>query len=248
MFCGAGALTREDAWPRWLVERFNAHERVVVEAERGGQSLGRWRQAGHHTKVKFVCAPCNNGWMSVLENEAKPLIESLLDHRTSELSARHQHTLARWAVKSAMVFEALRGNRAWFYEPTERAAVRLGAVPAGFTKVWLGQCVDLPSIHCIGSDMSDTPDPIAASAKGYVTTLAFGILAIQVLTVRLSAGAPQVTRITTDLRPGPWEETVLQVWPPTENAQWPLALGLDGERGVEELSLRFRPVAAGESP
>src|SRR5208337_1074826 len=80
MFCDSRASTREDAWPLWLVRMFPGSVEVSVEAEREGNVLKPWRQCGHFAKVKFACGPCNNGWMSDLENEAKPIILSLLSN------------------------------------------------------------------------------------------------------------------------------------------------------------------------
>ncbi len=245
MFCGAGSLTKEDAWPLWLVRKFVTNEGVSVDAERGGIALPSWKQSGHFAKVRFVCASCNSGWMSQLENLAKPILESLLESRTSALTVEDQVILGRWSLKSAMVFEALRDNMDWFYRPEDRAGVRAGSMPERFTRIWIGTCVNLPSLHCVASDLADAPSRDESAARGYVTTLAFGTLAVQVMSVRLSKDDARIGQITTDVQPGPWDSTLLRVWPPTEHAQWPLAMGFDGECGVEALSRRFRPIALG---
>ncbi len=57
--------------------------------------------------VKWLCATCNNGWMSMLENEAKPILESILDEKLKDIDAASQSTLACWAVKTAMVLECI---------------------------------------------------------------------------------------------------------------------------------------------
>lgn len=56
-------------------------------------------------KLRRVCKVCNNGWMSHLENEAKPLILSLMTRaRTIDSLDRGQrHLLARWAAKTAII-------------------------------------------------------------------------------------------------------------------------------------------------
>ena len=140
-----------------------------------------------------------------------------------------------------MVFEALRGPRQWFYTSEERATLSKGAIPPGYTNVWLGRGENIPGVYCISSDMSDRPDPRDSSVNGYVTTMAFGNLAIQVLTVRLSPPEFRPNRLTTDLRPGPWENLLLRIWPPSPQTGWPLSMAFDGELGIEALSLRFRP-------
>ena len=241
IFCGTRGLTKEDAWPLWLMRRFNASSGVVVNAARAGLPPAEWRQTSHFTKVKFVCAGCNNGWMSRLENETKSIIESLLEQTTESLSPEQQFTLGRWAIKCAMVFEALRGSRRWFYNDVERAAFVGGTVALGYTNVWYGRSENLPGVYCFASDMSDSPNPEESLTTGYVTTLAFGNLAIQVVSVRLSPPEFRPNRLTTDLRPGPWDDLLLRVWPPSVGTIWPLAMAFDGELGIESLSLRFRP-------
>jgi len=244
IFCGAGGLTKEDAWPLWLMRRFPSSTGVVVNAERAGLPSAEWRQASPFAKVRFVCAPCNNGWMSRLESAAKPIVESLLEDAATNLSLDDQLTLGRWALKCAMVFEALRGPRQWFYSPAERAELAAGGIPSGYTNAWYGRCGDLPGVYCLASDMSDRPDPSTSSANGYLTTMAFGSVAVQVVTIRLSPPEFRPNRITTDLRPGPWDKLLLRVWPPAQEARWPPQMTFDGELGVESLSLRYRPVGS----
>src|SRR6185295_4734360 len=108
IFCGEQASSKEDAWPpRWLTKRFIATESAHVEAERRGVSLGKWRASGVNIRVGCVCAACNNGWMSRLEETAsqivEPLIVSLIEQQKQGIDAKSLPTLAAWSVKTAMV-------------------------------------------------------------------------------------------------------------------------------------------------
>ncbi len=174
IFCSDTGMTAEDAWPLWLLRRFPTPNGVSVSAERRGQAPARWQQTNPAQRIRAVCRACNNGWMSVLEGEAKPVIEALLDDQITSITADQQTILARWSLKSAMVFEGLRGDAEWFYDQEDRSVVATGAVSVSRTNVWLAKCVDLPSIHCIFSDMADAPHPQPATVRGYVTTMAFG--------------------------------------------------------------------------
>ena len=50
------------------------------------------------------------------------------------------------------------------------------------------------------------------------------------------------TVITVEERSGPWEQVVLQVWPPPpEPVRWPASIGLLDEHGLETLAQRFSP-------
>ena len=116
MFCREKATTKEDVWPLWLMKRFPTSSMGRIDAERGGQKLGNWLTAKPRLKVKWLCASCNNGWMSTLENETKPVLESILDDKSKELYAPAQLTIARWAVKPL-----------WFSRPSIR--IDLGFTP-----------------------------------------------------------------------------------------------------------------------
>jgi len=124
IFCAAPASSKEDAWPLWLLRQIRTNVPARIDAERGTQPLRSWRVVGAGLTVRFVCAPCNNGWMSELENRVKPIVLRLLDNTGTNLTVEEQTTLAAWAVKNAMVFEALRIGQPWFFSDGERNAFR----------------------------------------------------------------------------------------------------------------------------
>lgn len=240
IFCGDTGMTAEDAWPLWLLRRFPTPSGVTVSSERRGRDPAQWQQADMTQRIRTVCGACNNGWMSALENEAKPIIERLLDDQVSSITTAEQAILTRWSIKSAMVFEGLRGTAEWFYEQDDRGEIAAGAISVNRTNVWMAKCVDLPSIHCVSSDMADAPHPHSATVRGYVTTMAFGNLALQVVSLKVSGAAAAAPSITTGTRGTAWPDVLLQIGPPGVDRDWPQPLGLNGEIGVEELSLRFR--------
>lgn len=79
----------------------------TVHHWRDGQSWEEPRGYGegpHTVRVKVVCKPCNNNWMSQLEDAAKPyIVELLTGHGT--LDAEELEVLGRWAIKTAMMCE-----------------------------------------------------------------------------------------------------------------------------------------------
>jgi hypothetical protein len=52
-----------------------------------------------------VCETCNNGWMNGLENDARPILKSLIDGKipTFNTSQEEKLKLAKWATKTAYV-------------------------------------------------------------------------------------------------------------------------------------------------
>jgi hypothetical protein len=246
MFCSGRVSTKEDVWPLWLLRMIGADKPGEMNGERGGAVLRSWRLAGSGIRVGFVCRGCNNGWMSELESRAKPVIEPLLNDAPYVLAADHQLTLAVWAVKSAMVFEALRLNQPWVFTHEERMQLRESSTLPQRTKVWIAKCINLPGPCCAASDLFTQAPASTDQERAYVTTMAFGPLAIQVLNFRLPYIVPDSVDITTDLRSGPWGSVAAQVWPGLQPfVSWPPSVGLDGEAGFSEFCDRWKPPGGG---
>jgi len=213
---------------------------VEIEARRKDNAPTQWRQRGHFAKVKFVCKSCNNGWMSGLESQAKPIIEGLLSDTRSGFEPRHREVVARWVLKTAMVFEAV-GGKEWFYTPEERATVKSGLIPAGYTAFWAARCVNLPGAYSAANNMFESAELSTSGVHGHVTTLAISTVAFQVITVRPSPAVPANAVIKLDgANLEPWPITAPQFWPPTAVFDWPPSIGLNGELGVERFANRFR--------
>lgn len=82
-----------------------------------------------------------------------------------------------------------------------------------------------------------------------VTTMVFGPLAIQVARMKLPDTAPRARTITADVRPGPWDQTTIRVWPNgPEPVSWPPSVGLHGEAGIDALSKRWSPNVVSSQP
>ncbi len=95
IFCAAPASSKEDAWPLWLLRKIGKDRPARIDAERGTQPLRSWRVVDTGLTVRFVCEPCNNGWMSELENRVKPIVLRLLDKASTNLTVEEQTTLCR---------------------------------------------------------------------------------------------------------------------------------------------------------
>jgi hypothetical protein len=144
-------------------------------------------------------------------------------------------------MKTVMVFEAVRVPQSdWFYTDAQRANLRTERTIPRRTAVWLAATVNADGFYANATDMSTSPDYSMQATRGYVTTLAFGCVALQVLSIHLGDDVAADTRVTTDLAPGPWERCTLSVWPASASLAWPPALGLQGEGGLEVFHKRFR--------
>ncbi len=240
-FCAASASTKEDAWPNWLARKFPSPAGVEIEGQRGRQPTLRWTSQRHALRVGAVCGSCNNGWMSDLENLAKAVIEPLLRSHQYLFASAEKRNLARWTLKSAMVFESLGVRREPFYTQYERDAVRAGELPPGYHALWVGRCVDLNGLYCNAADLFDHREPSLSDTTGYVTTLGIGPIALQMLSIRLRDGVPAPARVSIPLSDGPWNEVGSVVWPDDQRAEvWSPTRALNGEYGLDTLSRRFR--------
>jgi hypothetical protein len=138
------------------------------------------------------------------------------------------------------VFEALRVNQPWFYTPTERQAFKESLQMPSRTSVWAAKCVENHGAICMATNLSGIAIEPMAQATGYVTTMGFGTLVLQVLSVRLSESVPPSAKIFLNPKPGPWEEVTLRLWPAQQiSADWPRSIGLSGEAGIQAFNDRW---------
>ena len=240
IFCHNKASTREDAWPLWLMKRFPASDNSRMDADRGGRKLGSWPMAKPKLVVKWLCATCNNGWMSSLESKTRPVLESILDGKLDNIDATSQSTLACWAVKTAMVLECLNPGRTSFYSDDERQLMCASQSLPSRTSVWIAKCINQPNIYSAAKDLWTAL--YDGGVHAYTTTMAFGSIAFQIVSIKTSATIPENVPITYDVTEGPWEQMLLQMWPPCHKSlAWPPHYGLDSDFGLEALTERLSP-------
>src|SRR5262249_50899070 len=158
--------------------------------------------------VRCACGSCNNGWMSGLENQVKPIIESILDEKATGFDAAAQEILAVWAVKTTMVLEALYPERPHFYSIKERQLLRMRRVVPARTEVWLATCVHQPDIYSAAKDHRTESGDEGASA--FATTLAFGSLAFHIVTLRTPSSVPDHVKVTYEVSKAPWDKILVQ--------------------------------------
>jgi hypothetical protein len=98
----------EHVFSKWLLEHLKAvrkpieHFRYSLD---GGKSPHLAQMSLNSFRLKRICQPCNNGWMSRLENQAKPIVIGLMSGTLNleSLDDEQRRILARWAGKTALV-------------------------------------------------------------------------------------------------------------------------------------------------
>lgn len=125
IFCGGRPLTKEHVWPAWLSERFG-NRPLTIERFAARSEVVRFTTNRLDFRGRVVCARCNNGWMSDMENAVKGIFEAIFEERPFTLGYPGQRAVAAWAMKTAMVMEHTfaSGGAAVFYRQNEREALR----------------------------------------------------------------------------------------------------------------------------
>jgi hypothetical protein len=237
LFCGAKANSKEDVWPVWVLDRFQAPTFGLIGTV--GDSL--YVDAKQKkVRLRCVCIPCNTGWMSDLEKEAGPILSLLARDFALSLSQEHRALITAWAVMRAMLWEYFApAERRPFYLDWDRADMRTGRRIPENTTVWLARYGGTPSLWSFLTDATADPrDSMPdTTARAVLMTLVFGRLCIQMMSHRTLRTDVQLRAIPVA---GPWDDCALTIWPPTQRAvlNWPPRLTLD--RDVRFVDFRQR--------
>jgi hypothetical protein len=238
IFCNAPTDSEEHVFPKWLMKRYP--QPGVLERQRSidDTAMSIRSKTPFKLTVRCVCQKCNNGWMSVLQTAAKPVIERLLDNPACTLDLYDGKALTLWAVMSAMVLEAVNEPAAWRFSEPERFFISDGRNQiSDLTRVWIAKWVDSPGLSYTCHLLSRAGDSASAASA----TFGFGTLAFQILKVAPD-GKPFLSMAC---RLGPWGDALLEIWPlKGEPFSWPPHAAIEGDAGMEALDMRFSPPGA----
>lgn len=133
IFCGRQADSNEHIFSDWI------NEVIKVDCVDAHAFLVEGRQTTHersyHAKkvaaqeAKVVCGDCNHGWMSDLEDEAKPILVPMITGNRTRLDYKAQLVIAHWAIKTAMVAESIQHGANTFTQD-DRYIVRVDRRPS----------------------------------------------------------------------------------------------------------------------
>lgn len=110
-----GQRSVEHVFPLWLQERYGLSNGLLLQthfSEKGAVISDRYHTLNRHVFGQ-VCANCNNGWMSRLEINAKPLLVGLADStiQLNDLNSAQCLVLGKWACKTAYVLHGASNYR-----------------------------------------------------------------------------------------------------------------------------------------
>jgi hypothetical protein len=144
IFCDRLGVTKEHMWADWLrnyiPRELTGHSTAFekVHLRRSESSVRRQTGDPHSRRIKCVCRECNNGWMSQLQEKAKPYLVPMLkgDHVT--LHRNGQTTLAAWITMMVMVAEHLNEEMVAI-SLTERQWFKVNQRAPSHWRIWIGR-------------------------------------------------------------------------------------------------------------
>jgi len=215
-------MTVEHVVPRWLARALYVEGSEVTHRyePRSGGNARPWSFVKPEADLRgrVVCALCNSGWMSALENEAKGTLETLALGRThGVLSTDEGRVVVRWAIKTALVLAAI--DR----EPAPKRALRRIARSSTFHSG-----IAIPEGIVVFAGRIDGHSGVSLKIQGHALTgtlipeqtatiyLAFRHLLLVVFVRQLpSLGRPHVAP--------PFDGAMIELGPPCTSVVWPPA-------------------------
>ena len=148
-FCQQEAtLTGEHLWSEWIERllktsryRFRRRDLIVGPTE--------WNAPHLNIKAKVVCAQCNNGWMSDLENETRLLLAAMIQTQDQFCATSLGiASLAAFAFKTAVIADHMSiPKRKPFFLPSIRERFSKNRIVPADVYIWIGM---LKSNHLSG--------------------------------------------------------------------------------------------------
>lgn len=148
-FCGApGPLTREHVVPLWMVNALTGQGLLDHAYAEPGATVPThtWSHVAPDFKVKVVCGDCNNGWMSKLERDARPIVTSLMSGSPTIIDPADAARLGRWGAKTALLFQALEPTASRVVPRDRYDALRQAPIVPPTLRVWIAR-VDALGVH-----------------------------------------------------------------------------------------------------
>ncbi|MFE5586274.1 hypothetical protein [Kitasatospora sp. NPDC056531] len=235
-------LTEEHVFPNWLRKRgingVGTREFVSPDGSTRLQTGGPFNKT-----AKIVCGICNNGWMSALENEAKPLLETLFsatDASQVTLDDSAQLCLAKWAFKTAAVLTQVderAPTKPWFPQSARREFRKTGQLPSN-TFICIGAgSVSNRQLGLQLGEFQHQPQQVQVRVDGTVTETAPAYVSrFRLLNVVFEIFGMESATLEITVQPSDdLNRMLLQVWPPKHEKLWWPPVSLDAIGGIDGL-------------
>ena len=234
-FCGStGSPSREHVFGQWM-SKIGLDLTPVQHS--AGPLNGLPRHMGEQPPFRQtvkICAACNNGWMSQLEDVAQRVLTPLILGRPGSVALADQTAITMWAEKTALTAMLLssESQRASGYglPPSVYTALyerRNSLRPLDASRFWIGRWDGMAGFSAVrvtplAVRIPDIPE--LGVPRGYAMTIVVGELALHGLIFTTLELEVDVTL----------ELGMALLWPSDDQAEWPT-----GRPCTDESFLRF---------
>lgn len=255
IFCLGGAapgnpMTGEHLWSDWM-QNAGLLQRISREYVQTGLNFRRhtaqrtvaqrYREGSpHFAKYRVVCKNCNSGWMSAIEEAAKPALILLMKGATATLPRDMRLKLTEWLVLKMLVVEHSQQpgyEPAPIYSQADREAFRASRKIPDHLRIYLGKHSSIPwrtgyHRHAggLGFEKPLLPPPREPTGVRNVHAITWGIGS---LLVYISGSTDSETERAVKFVKGP---EFRRLWPLTANGlKWPPPIVMGG-REIDDLA------------
>jgi hypothetical protein len=245
IFCSGTPVTREHVFPQWKgaalardprgLPKPYKFERWSIEGDGPPSNRCAWSSAGPLDFVtKCVCSACNNGWMSQVEDQVKPIVIPLIEGRRQTFDSAMQAKLGLWATMKTMLAAYAQRDVLVVPEFWRSSVFEDRKPPEGWIVLatsYRGRRPALFAVHRLKLYNRESEEP-SLDNQGMMLTVAIGYLAMKVIGVH----RPGITNSTPEL---------VQLWPASSHAvSWPPPIPLTDDE-VEDF---FSPTVLFKAP
>ena len=107
LFWGATPVTSEHAIPLWTGNVIPGTTPWIHghKERQGDNPIREWMKSVPDLKCNAACEECNQGWMSKLEDRAKPVLTPLIQGTPTRLEPHVLETICFWALKTILMVD-----------------------------------------------------------------------------------------------------------------------------------------------
>lgn len=218
-------------FPQTVVRRNAQGKYVEVDEYRGKKTPNL-----HEVTVKTVCAGCNNGWMSALENSVrKPLLKMANPPRPEphQVHARTKTDLAAWAYKCFLMYDQYRDPQDRVFLDGDFVAFKNTKRPPITSRIYMGITNSPHSTfamwhetHLLVLDRKMDPQTILATHARNLASSSLGVQGVYFIQQYFRPDIPwtPAARQAIDLsaRIAVEATPAYQIWPPNnKQLNWP---------------------------
>jgi hypothetical protein len=233
-FCPNPVGTGEHVWSAWIGELFKSKGYNFSRTSLQTKAVSQWRKPKLNEKTNVLCAGCNNGWMSLLEDRAKAAFSGMIRDGTRIcLLSRGLVLLAAFAFKCAVVSDYARGDGDVFFSRLDRYRFRESLqIPSG-ARMWIAALHD-PVGHR-GADThfwTSVRHPRFRDLQLYTYNFVAGHLVLQVHAARWTALHKQGGHVPRIELSTYWDTgAAIQFWPNESGfpIEWPPPVHIDSK-------------------